>query len=78
MCEKDTLCIDGGHSHHQFDVILVGFHAIISTVYSSHFIHKPISNILQFCESMCGMVLYTLVLPHTTQSCASPDFVGID
>ncbi len=26
---KDTLCIDGGHSHHQFGVNLVGFHAII-------------------------------------------------
>ncbi len=26
---KDTLCIDGGHSHHQVDVNLVGFHAII-------------------------------------------------
>ncbi len=23
---KDTLCIDGGHSHHQFGVNLVGFH----------------------------------------------------
>ncbi len=30
---KDTLCIDGGHSHHQVDVNLVGFHAIIFTVY---------------------------------------------
>ncbi len=30
---KDTLCIDGGHSHHQFGVNLVGFHAIIFTVY---------------------------------------------
>ncbi len=27
-----TLCIDGGHSHHQFGVNLVGFHAIIFTV----------------------------------------------
>ncbi len=26
---KDTLCIGGGHSHHQFGVNLVGFHAII-------------------------------------------------
>ncbi len=25
---KDTLCIDGGHSRHQFGVNLVGFHAI--------------------------------------------------
>ncbi len=31
---KDTLCIGGGHSHHQFGVNLVGFHAIIFTVYS--------------------------------------------
>ncbi len=30
---KDTLCIGGGHSHHQFGVNLVGFHAIIFTVY---------------------------------------------
>ncbi len=29
---KDTLCIGGGHSHHQFGVNLVGFHAIIFTV----------------------------------------------
>ncbi len=29
---KDTLCIDGGHSNHQFGVNLVGFHAIIFTV----------------------------------------------
>ncbi len=29
---KDTLCIDVGHSHHQFGVNLVGFHAIIFTV----------------------------------------------
>ncbi len=33
---KDTLCIGGGHSHHQFGVNLVGFHAIIFTV--QHFI----------------------------------------
>ncbi len=26
---KDMLCIDGGHSHHQLGVDLVGFHAII-------------------------------------------------
>ncbi len=32
---KDTLCIDGGHSHHQFGVNLVGFHAIIFTVWIS-------------------------------------------
>ncbi len=34
---KDTLCIDGGHSQHQFGVNLVGFHAIIFSVkwYSS-------------------------------------------
>ncbi len=32
---KDTLCIDGGHSHHQYGVILVGFHAIFFTVQSS-------------------------------------------
>ncbi len=32
---KDTLCIDGGHSHHQFGVNLVGFHAIIFTVYNN-------------------------------------------
>ncbi len=31
---KDTLCIGGGHSHHQFGVNLVGFHAIIFTVHS--------------------------------------------
>ncbi len=30
---KDTLCIGGGHSHHRFGVNLVGFHAIIFTVY---------------------------------------------
>ncbi len=30
---KDTLCIGGGHSHHQFGVNLVGFHTIIFTVY---------------------------------------------
>ncbi len=30
---KDTLCIGGGHSHHQFGVNLVGFHAIIFTVH---------------------------------------------
>ncbi len=30
---KDTLCIGGEHSHHQFGVNLVGFHAIIFTVY---------------------------------------------
>ncbi len=29
---KDTLCIDGVHSHHQFGVNLVSFHAIIVTV----------------------------------------------
>ncbi len=29
---KDTLFIDGEHSHHQFGVNLVGFHAIIFTV----------------------------------------------
>ncbi len=29
---KDTLCIGGGHSHHQFGVNLVGFHDIIFTV----------------------------------------------
>ncbi len=29
---KDTLCIGGGYSHHQFGVNLVGFHAIIFTV----------------------------------------------
>ncbi len=33
---KDTLCTGGGHSHHQFGVNLVGFHAIIFTVYSTH------------------------------------------
>ncbi len=32
---KDTLCIGGGQSHHQFDVNLVGFHAIIFTVYNN-------------------------------------------
>ncbi len=32
---KDTLCIGGGHSHHQFGVILVGFHAIMFTVHST-------------------------------------------
>ncbi len=32
---KDTLCIGGGHSHHQFGVNLVGFHAIIFTVQNS-------------------------------------------
>ncbi len=26
---KYMLCIEGGHSHHQFDVNLVGFHTII-------------------------------------------------
>ncbi len=31
---KDTLCIGGGHSHHQFGVNLVGFYAIIFTVYA--------------------------------------------
>ncbi len=30
---KDTLCIGGGHSHHQFGVNLVGFHAIIFKVH---------------------------------------------
>ncbi len=34
---KDMLCIDSGHSHHQFGVNLVGFHAIIFTVQSSSF-----------------------------------------
>ncbi len=29
---KDKLCIDGGHSHNQFGVNLVGFHDIISIV----------------------------------------------
>ncbi len=29
---KDTLCIGGGHSHHQFGVNLVGFHAVNFTV----------------------------------------------
>ncbi len=29
---KDTLCIGVGHSHHQFGVNLVCFHAIIFTV----------------------------------------------
>ncbi len=33
---KDTLCIGGRHSHHQFGVNLVGFHAIIFTVYEHH------------------------------------------
>ncbi len=32
---KDTLCIGGGHSHHQFGVNLVGFHAIIFTLYKN-------------------------------------------
>ncbi len=32
---KDTLCIDGGHSYHQFGVNLVGFHAILFTVKGS-------------------------------------------
>ncbi len=35
---KDTLCIGGGHSHHQFGVNLVGFHAIIFTVRSGYYV----------------------------------------
>ncbi len=34
---KDTLCIGGGHSYHQFGVNLVGFHAIIFTVYDDDY-----------------------------------------
>ncbi len=37
---KDTLCIGGGHSHHQFGVNLVGFHAIIFTVLVCQIIEK--------------------------------------
>ncbi len=36
---KDTLCIGGGPSHHQFGVNLVGFHAIIFTVYRISLVH---------------------------------------
>ena len=35
---KDTLCTNGGHSHHQFGVNLVGFHAINFTVQAFVFI----------------------------------------
>ncbi len=30
---KDMLCIDSGHSHHQFGLNLVGFYSINFTVY---------------------------------------------
>ncbi len=46
---KDTLCIGGGHSHHQFGVNLVGFHAIIFTVKGSFDIEACSQAISQLC-----------------------------
>ncbi len=51
---KDTLCIGGGHSHHQFGVNLVGFHAILFTVYGDE--TEAIDN-----TSYLAKDLYTMV-----------------
>ncbi len=40
---KDTLCIGGGHSHHQFGVNLVGFHYNFYSVGTYMIVKKSIS-----------------------------------
>ncbi len=48
---KDTLCIGGGHSHHQFGVNLVGFHAIIFTVFKIVIKPKSLGFVFRFYKS---------------------------
>ncbi len=59
---KVTLCIGGGHSHHQFGVNLVGFHAIIFTVWT----FSGCVLIRTFC-SICvysGIIIYLVFWPE--------------